>query len=458
MTEQFDYTHSSFGGHVGVARRDISPPEGIYFRSWGAATHDLAVGLHQPLTATVLALRPSAGDPPLILVALDLGWWRNPADEWSVRGGVLEALGLDESRVIVSLSHTHSGPSTTRADAERPGGHLIAPYLERVRDAVVEAAREAMEGAAEAVVTWTAGRCDLARDRDFFDGERRGCGFHPGHDADDTVLVGRVTDGAGRAVATIVNYACHPTTLAWQNRLISPDYVGSARAVIEDATGAPALFLQGASGELAPQRQYTGDVAIAEANGRHLGHAVLATLQTMLPPATRLVYGGVEESGAPLAVWETEPMAPSRAARCVLARPRLPLKTPADWARVEAGWASLPSHVREERLRRRRHMRQAVGEGEWETGAWIWRLGDALVVAQPNEAYSWFQTELRRRFPDRSVIVMNVANGWGLGYLPTRPKYEHDDIYQVWQTPYGPGSLESMTDAVEHAARATLLD
>jgi hypothetical protein len=29
------------------------------------------------------------------------------------------------------------------------------------------------------------------------------------------VLVGRVCDDGGRIVATIVNYACHPTTLAW---------------------------------------------------------------------------------------------------------------------------------------------------------------------------------------------------------------------------------------------------
>jgi len=49
--------------------------------------------------------------------------------------------------------------------------------------------------------------------------------------ADDTVLVARATDDAGAILATVVNYACHPTTLAWENRLISPDFPGrDARA------------------------------------------------------------------------------------------------------------------------------------------------------------------------------------------------------------------------------------
>jgi hypothetical protein len=62
MTEQtFPTTHCRFG----VARRDVTPPVGIYSRSWGAATHDVAEGVHRPLTATAAvgsSTRPTA--PP----------------------------------------------------------------------------------------------------------------------------------------------------------------------------------------------------------------------------------------------------------------------------------------------------------------------------------------------------------------------------------------------------------
>mgnify|MGYP006172841585 CR=1 FL=1 len=37
----------------------------------------------------------------------------------------------------------------------------------------------------------------------------------------------------GLTLGTIVNYACHPTTLAWENRDISPDYIGAMREVID---------------------------------------------------------------------------------------------------------------------------------------------------------------------------------------------------------------------------------
>ena len=46
-------------------------------------------------------------------------------------------------------------------------------------------------------------------------------------------MLARVTDPRGRLLATMINYACHPTTLAWDNTLISPDYIGALREVVE---------------------------------------------------------------------------------------------------------------------------------------------------------------------------------------------------------------------------------
>ena len=51
-------------------------------------------------------------------------------------GGVIQT-----AHVMINLSHTHAGPSICREDSDKPGGHLIAPYLERLREAVVEATR-----------------------------------------------------------------------------------------------------------------------------------------------------------------------------------------------------------------------------------------------------------------------------------------------------------------------------
>ena len=62
---------SEFVGRIGVAREDITPPVGIYARSWGAAVHDVAEGIHRPMTVTALTLqeRNKRGkNPPLVLI------------------------------------------------------------------------------------------------------------------------------------------------------------------------------------------------------------------------------------------------------------------------------------------------------------------------------------------------------------------------------------------------------
>src|ERR1700754_2071413 len=123
-------------------------------------------------------------------------------------------------------------------------------------------------------------------------------------EADDTVVVGRVTTTGGAPLATVVNYACHPTTLAWQNTLSSPDYVGAMRETVGRHTaGAPCLFLLGAAGDHAPREQYVGDLDLPDRHGRALGHAVVAALETLPPAGHALEFSAAVESGAPLAPW-----------------------------------------------------------------------------------------------------------------------------------------------------------
>lgn len=329
---------------------------------------------------------------------------------------------------------------------------LAARYLDDLAAAAVSAGRQALAGLAPATIAWATGRCTLARDRELDLDGRAVVGLNPRVLADDTVLVGRVSAADGSSLVTLVNYACHPTTLAWQNRLVSPDYVGAMRETVEAATGAPCAFLQGASGELAPGEQYTGNVEVADRHGRNLGYAVLSTLAGLPPAGTDLRLEDVVESGAPLAVWRPAPSTPSGRLGVRTSEVELavrPLPTIAD---LEREWAGIDERSRAERLRRARDLRDGYIHGPTVTHrVWAWRLGDALVVAQPGEAYSHLQRRLRARFPERPVVVLNLTNGPGFVYLPTDDAYRRG-AYQSWQTPLVPGALER----VEVAAAAAL--
>jgi hypothetical protein len=271
------------------------------------------------------------------------------------------------------------------------------------------------------------------------------CGFNPLSVADDSLLVGRVTDSAGRTIATIVNYACHPTTLGWSNRTQSPDWIGAMRETVEAHTpGAPCLFLQGASGELAPREQYVGDTNVADKNGRQVGYAVLSTLEGMLPPGQALQYDGVVESGAVLATWKYAAHEASRRLQSLVVNTSIRIKE--DFPSREYLRQQLArglDSVLTERLERQLHLRESLGNALWfELPVWVWQLGDAIVVAQLNEAYSDLQTELRRRFPELAIVVVNIANG-SCGYLPREDAYDRES-YQVQQTPFARGSLEKL--------------
>lgn len=433
---------------VGVARRDVTPPVGIRAKNWGPAEWERSEGAHRPFELTALALTGDDGRARLLL-AVDGTWWRRVADERGVRGAILDGLGLEPDQLMLSLSHTHAGAVLCAADAHLPGGELIPGYLEALAAAGVAAGREALDGAGPGLVEWTDGRCTLAADRELDLDGRALVGYNPAGDADDTVVIGRISVD-GRVRATLVNYACHPTTLAWQSREVSPDYVGAMREIVETATGAPCLFVQGASGELAPREQYTGDVAVADRHGRSLGHAVLAALDGLPSPGDEVTLDRVVESGAPLAIWTGRAAEADGSAAGVVAGVELPLRELPTLEELAEEWKGIDPRSREERLGRARNLRDGYIDGPAVTHpVWAWRLGDAVIVGHPGEAYSRLQRTLRDRFPDVPIVVMNLTNGPGFVYLPTREAYERG-AYQSWQTPLAPGGLELLE---EHACR-----
>ncbi|MBA4062471.1 MAG: hypothetical protein C0501_01955 [Isosphaera sp.] len=458
---------------AGFARADVTPPVGIYHRMWGAALHDRATGVHRPLTATALYLEALDGRGRQLVLGLDHCILEG-AEQDRIRGRA----GCAVDEVAVALSHTHGSGWMSRARADLPGGDLIGPYLDALADACGRIAREAAAAARPATLVFGTGRCDLARHRDFPESGsgRIVCGFHPDGPADDAVLVARAVSDSGVTLGTVVNYACHPTTLAWENTLLSPDYVGATREVVEGATGAPCLFLQGASGDLGPADGFVGDPAVADRNGRRLGYAALAALEGLPPPGTRFEYAGAVVSGATLGTWKHVPAGDADRERfaawgtrqAVVPLPyRLDLPTADDTKAELAKWEAEESAARaagdtarvsECRARSERMTRQLARLAAMPPGpaypyrVAVVRLGDSVWVFCPGELYQVFQTTLRARFPHLAVVVATVANDWQPGYLPAAGSYGYG-IYQEVIAAVAPGALETVIETVSREVR-----
>jgi hypothetical protein len=458
----------------GIARCDITPPVGIYHRMWGAATHDRATGVHRPLTATALVfqLLQGSAEEMQVLVAVDhcLLW----AEEMNaLMGSVCQETGLPADQVVIAFSHTHAAGLMGLERANLPGGELIAPYLADLANRITGIICQALRALQPATITYGASRCTLARHRDFWDvaGRQFVCGFNPEGPADDTVLIARVTGAAGEAVATLVNYACHPTTLAWQNTLISPDYPGAMREVVEQATGAPCAFLQGASGDLGPREGFVGAPEAADRNGRQLGHAALGALEALPPPGTRFQFTGAVVSGATLGTWAHVPLDAPFLERKSLWRRRhwtvdLPyragLRTREQTEAERAHWQSEQDAAHQagdatkardcramvERMTRWLTRLAVLPPGQaFPLPVTLWQMGDALWVAVEAEHYQLFQRALRERFPGTPIMVMTLANGSRPTYLPTTDAYGRG-IYQESIAVLAPGCLELLIEAV----------
>lgn len=463
----------------GLGRVQITPPVGIYHRMWGAARHDRAAGVHRPLLADVLVLAPLDRGPLLIRAHLDLvGLAR--VDHQRLQEALAESAGVPADRVVLTYSHSHSSGFFVPDRVTLPGGELIPPYLNHLRLQLQEACRQALYAMQESTITYGSGPCTMAANRDCWDQEsgQYVCGYNPQGQPDQTVLVARITGKSGTVLATLVNYGCHPTSLAWENELISPDYPGAMREEVERHSGAPCVFALGACGDQGPRDGFVGDPAVADRNGRQLAYTALSILEGMGPPATDFQYQGPVVSGATLGAWAHQPFSPERLDQCALFAGGLhivdlPLKAGLDaqtFNRQLEEWTSRQQEAeargdqleardcraRAERARRWLARLRDLPQGDtYPMHFSVYRLGDAVWVSSGGEPYALAQTELRRRFPHRPILFSPLCSDLQVAYLLPRDRYGKG-LYQEEPSSLGPGCLELLIEAM--AAQISALE
>ena len=459
---------------AGVARCDITPPIGIYHRMWGAAMHDRATGIHRPLEATLLWLESfnAAITVPQIIVALD--HCILDSDELErIRQAIQQSTNIDRENIVITLSHTHGAGWMSRTRSDLPGGEMLGPYLDNLAVRIGELACEAQRSVIPVSMVYGFGRCSLAAHRDYFDTDLGSyvCGFNPTGPADDTLLIARISNELGTTIATIVNYACHPTTLAWDNTLISPDWVGAMREVVERSESAPCLFLQGASGDLGPREGFVGDTTVADRNGKQVGFAALSAMAALPPAGTEYRYQGPVVSGTAIGTWCHAPLQKGSQERLadwsweqlVVALPyRLDLPTMEQTTAEREYWVAEESIARqandearvrdcraqvEQRTRQQSRLKSLVPGRSYPLTLRLGILGDAIWVFVPGELYQTFQTTLRERFAPRPVVVTTLTNDWQPGYIPPADRFGYQ-IYQEVIAATSPGCLELLIENV----------
>jgi neutral ceramidase len=382
----------------GVARRDISPPPGIDLSGF-IARDGPCTGVHDPLTAT--ALVAADGVTQVALVCCDL-IGLGAAMVRRLRAAVEVATGIPAGHQMYACTHTHGGPETgviTSTGAADPA------YLHRLERTLVELINEASATIAPARIRWQRGQCPVAVNRRAQPGEAG--------PVDPELIVVAIEDGAGRPLAALLHYSCHPVAAGSGNRLATADWCGVARHLLEAAGSGPVLVVNGAAGDVNPRMAQRGLPAVDDA-----GRAIGATAVTLWRQAALSEQAGVAALQASLPL-----------TFCPLADLREVEMLWEQWQRIERDQPPDSVAYRGSAVTRRDHSRRLVrlhwGSDPlpvYQAEVQVLRIGPAIVAALPGEFFSGYGRQVKAAAPEFPVLVAGWTND-NLGYFPTREAY-----------------------------------
>ncbi len=226
---------------AGVARRDITPYDKTYLAGFNFNRD--AYGIHDRLETRALALSDGTGKL-YIFITVDLIGFFNPDVQH-----LKDHIRIPGSEVFVLSSHNHQGPDTMGLWG--PGirkKHFKLPlasgrdenYIDWLIDQMAQAAVSAASNL-KPIATMALGTisiddmCRNRREKQFFDSELSVLSFY---NQENTNL------------GVLANFGCHPETVDNDNRLVTSDFVGMYRRIIDENLDTTSFFVNGALGAM----------------------------------------------------------------------------------------------------------------------------------------------------------------------------------------------------------------
>jgi neutral ceramidase len=397
---------------AGAAAADVTPG-GPQFLFGYPHVRRYSTGVHDPLLSSALFLFD--GKTSLLWVANDVIYvGRETARR--VRGRIECETGIPAANMMITATHTHSGPLT--ADTLSNEGDPVVPrtdprYVEQLENGIVRAAVQAFRNArpAEVGVAVADGSCVGTNRHD------------PAGPSDPEVPVLAVRDRNSRAsIAVMVVCSMHPTVLHEDSTLVSGDFPAMTRRFLQEhALGrdCPVVYHTGPCGNQSPRhvtKANTFDEAarLGHMLGRSIGDAIGSIAfsdQAMLSCDQAFVelparsFPTVAEARRQLdaAVGALELLHRSKADR------REVRTAECDWFGAEETLA-LAQAAAAGRL-------QAAVESVMPAEIQVMRVGGRFFVGWPGEAFVEFALKMKAQHPNCCVISM--ANGELQGYLVT---------------------------------------
>jgi hypothetical protein len=147
----------------------------------------------------------------------------------------------DVNYVLVSCTHNHEGPDTIGLWGPSPfKSGVDRDYIKRVEDSAVLAVQEAKKKMCPA-----SAQIGMATDASLLHDSREPFVKH-----DEIVAIRFTGEGSSASLGLLVQWNCHPETLADKNTLLSADYVATTVSSLQQKYHCPVIYFTGTVGGL----------------------------------------------------------------------------------------------------------------------------------------------------------------------------------------------------------------
>lgn len=362
---------------TGASEVDITPEVGIWLAGFAARTKR-SEGIHSRLYSRAFAF--GDGEKWAVLSTNDLIGLARPEIMTIRKLAAARCPGLLEEDIMVTCTHTHSGPAVSTCLRGQPHDY---GYIEKLCLMIAD-------NIAEAVKTARPGRLFYARGEvNGFNHNRRnealycerGLFWLEAHDSNDNLICG------------IVNFTAHPSMLT--GYLISGDYAGVLAQVLEKDLRCTVGMINGCHGNINGYPRAGENYSLVDTHGAGLAAETLQLRKSIVRvPGNRVQ---VRRQMVELTFGSPRPRSYYEEISKKLDEPDFVRKWASD---VMARYPGEPVDGAE--------------EGE----VMVIHLGEAAIIGIPGHAFAETGRDIMAALPGKPVFIANHANDY-LGYFGT---------------------------------------
>lgn len=400
---------------AGAARIEITPQEPVWLD--GMMRTHRSTGVHDPLFARALAI--SSGGSCFVVVSADVCVLDTP-DSARARETAARITGVPAHHIIIAATHNHSGPAIVGFFNPRE-----ETYVSKLIDNIVDVISKAVSAMQPAAVGCASGReTTISHYRRLLaDDGHVVMNWEPyppekivrplGEiDPEVGVLKVAAADDPRKVIGLLFNHAGHPNVMSGDNYLVSADYPGLAAALVEEANGGMALFVNGAQGTMDIDGLRDRDWKGLERVARALAGAVSKTAKKITTSTTAAIRGASATYTLPRRKITASELA---WAGKILNRPTGAFQPLADGVTDEYK-ASLYKKLHE------------INE-DTRAEQICFAIDDCSFISFPGELFTEIGMRIKALSPFRHTYILGLANGH-IGYVPTR-KAISEGSYEV---------------------------